>query len=324
MRFVTVNNARVSVIGLGTWQFGSKDWGYGSDYATGEASRILRRALDLGVNVVDTAEIYGRNESERIVGRAIADRRGDVFLATKLFPVMPFASVVEKHGRASAARLGVDTLDLYQIHWPNPAVPIAEQMRGMRRLLDAGVIDHAGVSNFSLARWRAAERALGSPVLSNQVQYSLAVRKPDVELVPYAAANDRLVIAYSPLAKGLLSGRYDATNLPKNSARMFDPLFLPENVVRARDLIETARSIAKTHDATPTQVALAWVISHPNVIAIPGASSVGQLEANVAAAELQLSADELAELTSVSDAFHPVRGAAGGVKMLSRRIRERR
>jgi aryl-alcohol dehydrogenase-like predicted oxidoreductase len=237
---------------------------------------------------------------------------------------MPLASVVEKHGRASAARLGVHKLDLYQIHWPNPVVPIAEQMRGMRRLLDAGVIDHAGVSNFSLARWRAAERALGSPVLSNQVQYSLAVRKPDVELVPYAAANDRLVIAYSPLAKGLLSGRYDATNLPKNSARMFDPLFLPENVVRAHDLIERLRTIAKTHDATPTQVALAWVISHPNVIAIPGASSVAQLEANVAAAELQLSSDELAELTSVSDSFHPVRGAAGGVKMLGRRIREHR
>ena len=256
MRFVTVNNARVSVIGLGTWQFGSKDWGYGDDYATGEAGRILQRALDLGVNVVDTAEIYGRNESERIVGRGIAGRRGDVFLATKLLPVMPLASIVEKHGRASAARLGVDKLDLYQIHWPNPAVPIAEQMRGMRRLLDAGVIDHAGVSNFSLARWRAAERALGSPVLSNQVQYSLAVRKPDVDLVPYAAANDRLVIAYSPLAKGLLSGRYDATNLPKNSARMFDPLFLPENVVHAHDLIEAVRAIAKTHDATPTQVAL--------------------------------------------------------------------
>lgn len=324
MRFVTVNNARLSVIGLGTWQFGSKDWGYGADYASGEAGRIVQRALDLGVNVVDTAEIYGRNESERIVGRAIAHRRNDVFLATKLLPVMPLASVVEKHGRASAARLGVDKIDLYQIHWPNPVVPIAEQMRGMRRLLDAGVIDHAGVSNFSLARWRAAERALGAPVLSNQVQYNLAVRKPDADLVPYAAANDRLVIAYSPLAKGLLSGRYDATNLPKNSARMFDPLFLPENVVRAHDLIESLRAVAKAHDATPTQVALAWVISHPNVIAIPGASSVSQLESNVAAADLELSADERAELTAASDAFHPVRGASGGVKMLGRRIRERR
>ena len=105
---------------------------------------------------------------------------------------------------------------------------------------------------------------------------------------------------------------------------MFDPLFLPENVVQAHDLIETVRAVAKAHDATPTQVALAWVISHPNVIAIPGASSVSQLEANVAAADLELSADELAELTSASDAFHPVRGAPAGVKMLGRRLRERR
>src|SRR3954447_7926 len=321
MRFITVNGARVSVIGLGTWQFGSKDWGYGDDYATGEAGRIVQRALDLGVNVVDTAEIYGRNESERIVGRAIAARRADVFLATKLLPVTPFASVVEKHGRASAGRLGVDKIDLYQIHWPNPVVPIAEQMRGMRRLLDGGVIDHAGVSNFSLAKWQAAERALGSPVLSNQVQYSLAVRKPDTDLVPYAVDNDRLVIAYSPLAKGLLSGRYDATNLPRNTARIFDPLFLPENVVQAHDLIESLRAVAKAHDATPAQVALAWVISHSNVIAIPGASSVAQLEANVAAADLELSADEIALLTEVSDAFHPVRGATGGAKMLGRWIK---
>ncbi len=324
MRYLTVNGAGVSLIGLGTWQFGSKDWGYGSDYARGEAGRILQRALDLGVNVVDTAEVYGRNESERIVGREIAARRAGVFLATKMLPVFPLASTVEAHGRASAARLGVDQIDLYQIHWPNPAVPIAEQMKGMRRLLDAGVIKHAGVSNFSLSRWKSAEKAFGAPVLSNQVQYSLAVRKPDRALVPYAATRDRLVIAYSPLAKGLLSGRYDTTNLPTNSARVFDPLFLPENVARAHDLIETLRMIAKAHDATPSQIALAWVISHPNVIAIPGASSVAQLEANVAAADIDLGADELSQLNTVSDAFQPVRGAVGGVKMLARRVKVRR
>ncbi|MDP9331880.1 MAG: aldo/keto reductase [Actinomycetota bacterium] len=321
MRYIEVNGVRLSVIGLGTWQFGSKDWGYGADYAQNEAGPIVTRALDLGVNLVDTAEIYGRNESERIVGRAIASRRDEVFVATKLLPIMPLASVVERHGRASAKRLGIDVIDLYQIHFPNPAVPIAEQMRGMRRLVDAGVVAHVGVSNFPLAKWRAAERALGSPVLSNQVQYSLAVRKPDAELVPYAAASDRLVIAYSPLAKGLLSGRYDATNLPKGAARENDPLFLPENVVAAHDLIETLRTVAKNHDATPSQVALAWVISHPNVVAIPGASSLSQLESNVAAADLQLSGDEIAELTAASDAFHPVRGPAAAVKVVKRRIR---
>jgi aryl-alcohol dehydrogenase-like predicted oxidoreductase len=321
MRYITVNEVRLSVIGLGTWQFGSKDWGYGTEYAENEAGRIAQRALDLGVNLVDTAEVYGRGASERIVGRAIASRRDDVFLATKLLPVMPLANIVEQHGRNSAQRLGVDEIDLYQVHWPNPVVPLSQQMEGMRRLQRAGVIEHVGVSNFSLARWRSAEQTLGSAVLSNQVQYSLAARKPDAELVPYAAANDRLVIAYSPLAKGLLSGRYDATNLPKDPARANDPLFLPENVVAAHELIEALRTIAKDHDATATQVALAWVISHPNVVAIPGASSVGQVEANVAAAELELTSDELAQLDATSKAFQPVRGAQGFAKVIARRFR---
>ncbi len=321
MRFVEVGDARISVIGLGTWQFGSKDWGYGADYAQNAAGPIVAKALDLGVNLIDTAEIYGRNESERIVGRAIANRRDDVFLATKLLPITPLASVVERHGRASAQRLGIDVIDLYQIHFPNPVVRIAEQMRGMRRLLDGQVVRHVGVSNFSLGRWRAAERALGSPVLSNQVQYSLAARKPDKDLVPYASANDRLIIAYSPLAKGLLSGRYDVTNLPTDSARANDSLFLPENVIAAHDLIETVRGVAKSHDATPSQVALAWVVSRPNVVAIPGASSLAQLESNVAAADLELSVDELAELTAASDAFHPVRGPIAAAKLVKRRVK---
>ena len=321
MRYVDVNGVHLSAIGLGTWQFGSKDWGYGSDYAQNKAGPIVARALDLGVNVIDTAEIYARNESARIVGRAIAGRRDEVFVATKLLPIMPLASVVERHGRNSAKRLGINSIDLYQIHFPNPLVPTGEQMRGMRRLVDGHVVEHVGVSNYTLARWRAAERALGSPVLSNQVQYSLAVRKPDTDLVPYAAANDRLVIAYSPLAKGLLSGRYDASNLPKDPARANDPLFLPENVVAAHDLIETIRSVAKGHDATASQVALAWVVSHPNVVAIPGASSLAQLESNVAAADLQLSGDEISELTAASDAFHPVRGPAAAAKIVKRRIR---
>jgi aryl-alcohol dehydrogenase-like predicted oxidoreductase len=323
VKFVDVGAVRVSSIGVGTWQFGSKDWGYGTDYAENVAVPIVQRALDLGVNLVDTAEIYGRNESERIVGRAIANRRSEVFIATKFAPITPLASVIEKHGRASAERLGVDEIDLYQLHWPNPVVPLGEQMKGMRRLFDAGVVRNVGVSNYSLARWQAAEKAFGGPVLSNQVQYSLAFRKYDADLVPYAQAHDRLVIAYSPLAKGLLSGRYDATNLPKNPARAKEMLFLEENVVAAHDLIEALRAVAKTHDATPSQVALAWVISHPNVVAIPGASSVAQLESNVAAADLDLTADEIAQLTAASDLFHPVRGAAGAAKLAARRIRRR-
>jgi aryl-alcohol dehydrogenase-like predicted oxidoreductase len=300
----------VSAIGVGTWQFGSKEWGYGSDYARTTAVDIVKRALDLGVNLLDTAEIYGMGQSERIVGRAIAKRRDEAFLATKLFPVLPIPPVIEWRAVESAGRLRVRTIDLYQVHWPNPFAPNGPTMRGMRRLQQVGLVRHVGVSNFNLLRWRTAERMLGGPVVSNQVQYSLAVRKPDRDLVPYAQANDRLVIAYSPLAQGLLGGRYDVDHPPPPGVRRNNPLFLADNLDRARELIETLRSIAAAHGATAAQVALAWLIRKPNVVAIPGASSVAQLEANVAAGDLDLTRDEDAQLTDASDRFNPVRGVA--------------
>ncbi len=306
MRYVEVGGERISAIGLGCWQFGSKDWDYGTRYAQETAVELVHAALASGVNLVDTAEIYAHGVSETIVGRAVAGRRDDVFLATKVLPVMPTAARVAEHGRLSALRLGVDRIDLYQIHWPNPVVPLGAQMEGMRRLQDDGLVHHVGVSNFSRARWESAETALGRPVLSNQVQFSLLVPKPARELVPYAREHDRLVIAYSPLAKGLLGGRYDADHLPGGSARTMDPLWLPENVRRAGAVIEVVRRIADAHGATPAQVALAWLVSHPNVVVIPGASSVEQLRRNVEAADLELPDGELEELTAASDAFEPI------------------
>lgn len=315
-----MGGARISVIGVGTWQFGSREWGYGQGYAEGEAGRIVNRALDLGINLLDTAELYGFGASERIVGRAIADRRQEAFVATKLFPVAPVRPVVEWRERESARRLGIDTIDLYQIHQPNPLVPIGVQMDGMRRLVESGRVRHAGVSNFSLHRWQAAEQAMGGPVLSNQVRFSLVDRRPLRELVPWAAAHDRLVIAYSPLGQGLLSARYDAANPPSGGVRSMNPLFLPDNLDRASELLATLREVAKAHDATPAQVALAWVIRRPHVVAIPGASSVEQLERNAEAADLDLTDDEDAGLTAAAEAFHPVQGAAALPRLLRRRL----
>jgi aryl-alcohol dehydrogenase-like predicted oxidoreductase len=321
MKYVNAGGARLSAIGLGCWQFGSKDWGYGREYAQATAIELVRSALDLGVTLIDTAEVYARGVSEITVGRAIEGRRAEAFVATKVLPIWPTASTVEEHGRLSALRLGVEKIDLYQVHWPNPVVPLARQMEGMRRLQAGGVVDHVGVSNFSATRWADAERHLGAPVLSNQVQYSLLYRKPDRENVPYAQAHDRIVIAYSPLAKGLLGGRYDVDHLPSGQARAMDPLCLPENVERAMPLIETLRRIAATHDATPSQVALAWLIHHPNVVAIPGASSVEQLRRNVEAADLELDDGEFEELTAESDRFTPLTGAATARAMVRARLR---
>ncbi len=320
MRYLQAGGVRLSVIGVGAWQFGSREWGYGSGYADREAGQIVNRALDLGINLLDTAEIYGYGKSERIVGRALAGRRDEAFVATKLFPLMPVGPVTEHRGRASARRLGLDLIDLYQIHQPNPVVPIGAQMDGMRRLVDAGVVRHVGVSNFSLAKWRAAEQAYRGPVLSNQVRFSLVDRRPLKDLVQWAATHDRIVIAYSPLGQGLLSARYDAMNAPSHGVRTMNPLFLPENLALAQPLLEALRRIATSHDATPAQVALAWVVRRPNVVAIPGASSVAQLEHNAAAADLELSDDEDAELTAEAEAFHPLEGLASLPRMLRRRL----
>lgn len=321
MRYVDVGGAHLSAIGLGTWQFGSREWGYGAEYADHTAIDIVHRALDLGINLVDTAEIYAFGRSERIVGRAIDGRRDDAFVATKVFPIAPFAPVVQQRGVASADRLGIRTIDLYQVHWPNPLVPIRWTMAGMGTLQRTGVIRHAGVSNFSLAQWKEAERSLGGPVLSNQVSFSLARRDPDRDLVPWAQANDRLVIAYSPLGQGLLSARFDASSPPPGGVRSGNPLFLPENLQRAQPLLDALRSVAKAHDATPAQVALAWLIRKPNVVAIPGASSVAQLEANAAAADIDLDDDENEELTAASDAFSPLAGPKAFAGLARARLR---
>jgi aryl-alcohol dehydrogenase-like predicted oxidoreductase len=301
---------RISRIGLGAWQFGSPEWGYGKDYAGQEAHAIVRRALELGVTLFDTAEIYGFGRSERILGAAIGDARESVFLATKIFPLLPVAPVVEQRAVASANRLGTRRLDLYQVHQPNPVVRDGTIMRGMRALQRVGLVSEVGVSNYSLDRWRAAEHALGSRVLSNQVRYNLVDRSPEQYLLPFAESTGHIVIAYSPLAQGLLSGRYDRDHRPVNRIRASSPLFLPENLDRAGDLIATLREVADAHAAAPAQIALAWVIHHPAVVAIPGASSVGQLESNVAAARIDLTEDEYQALRAAADRFRPVTGPA--------------
>jgi len=294
----------LSRIGLGTWQFGSREWGYGREYANLEAGRIVRRALELGVSLIDTAEIYGLGRSERIVGSALGADRERAFLATKLFPLLPLAAVVRRRAAGSARRLRVSRLDLYQVHQPNPLVPDRVTMQGMRELQDRGVLGEVGVSNYSLARWQAAEAALGRRVLSNQVSFSLADRRAELDVIPYAAATGRVVIAYSPLARGFLSTRYGPDERPGNLVRRWG-LFSRESLERAQPLFATLREVAGARDATPAQVALAWVIRHPNVVAIVGASSADQVATNAAAADLELRPDEIAALTEAAGAFRP-------------------
>ncbi|KQS68626.1 aldo/keto reductase [Modestobacter sp. Leaf380] len=319
MRFLEVDGlGQVSRIGLGTWQFGSREWGYGSDYAGGGAGAIVRRALELGVTLFDTAEVYGFGKSERILTEALGERRGEVVVASKVFPIAPFPPLVRRSFEGSAGRLQLDTIPLYQVHQANPVVPDSVTMRGMGELLDAGKIGAAGVSNYSLQRWRQADLALGRPVVSNQVQFSLATAGPLEDLVPFAEREDRMVMAYSPLAQGLLGGKYTVDHRP-GGVRAMNPLFGTENLRRVEPLLATLREVADAHDVEPAQVALAWLLALPRVVAIPGASSVEQLEFNVAAADLDLAADELAALTAAARAFT----AVGALPTLVERVRER-
>ncbi|MFV8320894.1 aldo/keto reductase [Mycobacterium sp. 23] len=305
MKYVQVEGVgQVSRIGLGTWQFGSREWGYGDNYASGAARDIVQRARALGVTLFDTAEVYGLGKSERILGEALGDERAEVAVASKIFPVAPFPAIIKQRERASARRLQLERIPLYQVHQPNPVVPDSVIMPGMRDLLDEGKIGAAGVSNYSLSRWQQADEALGRPVISNQVHFSLAHPRALDHMVPFAERENRIVIAYSPLAQGLLGGKYGVDNRP-GGVRAVNPLFGTENLRRIEPLLQTLRDVAAGVGAQPAQVALAWLISLPGVVAIPGASSVEQLEFNVAAAEVELPSESRDALTAAARAFKP-------------------
>jgi len=305
MRYVEVQGLRTSVIGLGAWQFGSPDWGWGAGFGAAEARAIVDRARQLGVTLIDTAELYGKGESERVLGRILAPPgvRDSIVLASKVAPTWPTRDRVMAAARASLERLGTDRLDLYQVHWPMPLVPQSSTMAGMRALRAGGLVRHVGVSNSGLRLWRAAAAALGGPVDSNQVHYSLLRRRPERELLAFAATHGRLIIAYSPLAQGVLSGNYTASNAP-GGVRARNLLFSEENLRRAAPVLDALREVAAAHEASPAQIALAWAIHRPNVVAIPGAKSVAQLESNAAAAEIVLGDDEFVHLNQAADRFH--------------------
>jgi aryl-alcohol dehydrogenase-like predicted oxidoreductase len=304
MRYVEAQGLRTSVIGLGAWQFGTPDWGWGNGFGPAEARAIVDRALQLGITLIDTAELYGRGESERVLGRILSEPgvRDQVVLASKVAATWPTRDRVKLAAHASLDRLRTDHLDVYQVHWPNPLVPQSSTMAGMRALREGGLVRHVGVSNYSLGRWRDAEAALGAPVLSNQVQYNLLRRRPERDLLGHAASKGLLVIAYSPLAQGVLGAKYTAAN-PPGGVRARNLLFSEENLRRAAPVLEALREIAAAHDATPAQIALAWIVHHPHVVAIPGAKSVAQVESNAAAADIVLGDAEFLHLGQAADHF---------------------
>lgn len=300
----------VSVVGIGCWAMGGLVWGEVDD---AESEAAIKRALDLGVNFVDTAAVYGAGRSERVVGRAIKGRRDDVVLATKCgiqwgvpgdftsFTRDASKAMIQRECDESLERLGVDVIDLYQIHWPDEHTPIAEMMAAMAELKAAGKIRAIGVSNFSAAQ--IAEAGKHAPVASVQPPYSLLRRDIEPELLPYCAEHGVGVVAYSPMQKGLLTGKYTPeTTFPDTDARgRWDKNFKGERFLECLKFVEKLREIGARHGKTVAQVAINWVVYRPAVtVAICGAKRPSQVEDNVGAAGWQLTEADLAEIEAAN------------------------
>jgi aryl-alcohol dehydrogenase-like predicted oxidoreductase len=319
MRYKTLGGTGllVSELCLGTMTFGGR--GFWTAIGTLDqpvADGIVARALDAGVNFIDTADVYSEGLSEEITGRAIAASgraRSDIVLATKVFGGM--GKGVNDRGasrghimdgvKASLKRLGTDYIDLYQIHGLDPLTPVEETLRALDDLVRQGHVRYVGVSNWPA--WRimkalgVAERQGWARLATLQAYYTIAGRDLEREIVPLIEEEKLGLMVWSPLAGGLLSGKYDREGAGPQGARRVGFDFPPVDRDRAFDCIDVMREIAAAHNVSVARIALAFVLSRRFVMSvIIGARTIEQLDDNLAAVDIALSADELARLDSVS------------------------
>ena len=302
------SDLHLTTVGLGTWAIGGPwDFGWGpQDDANSIAA--IRRALDLGINWIDTAAAYGLGHSEEVVGQAIAGRRDEVFIATKCGKVWDQGSTgvrswlkaesVRAECEASLRRLNVEVIDLYQIHWPIPDDDIEEGWTAVAELVQAGKVRYAGVSNFSVAQLRRVQPI--HPVVSLQPPYSMLERGVEEQLLAFCAHHDIGVIAYSPMQAGLLTGKYTPERvalLDEGDWRKRNHHFQEPKLSANLRLVEDLRPIAERSGRSLAQVALAWVLRRPELTAaIAGARRPSQIEETVQAADWDLSPQDLAEI----------------------------
>lgn len=257
---------KVSTIGMGTWGIGV----YGSSEERSQQVRALQRGLELGINLIDTAEMYHSGRSEQIVGEAVKGMRDKVFIATKVSPEHLKHQDVLSACEGSLEHLGTSYIDLYQVHWPNPRVPIKETMAAMEELVATGKIRYIGVSNFDVRETKAAREALSkSDVVSNQVEYSLRNRYVEAEILPYCQKEKISLIAYSPLARG--------------------------NVLFSR----MPKGLLERYGLTPAQAMLNWVTRYERVLAIPKAANLTHQEENASSVSVRLTDSEYDQIGSV-------------------------
>ena len=289
----------ISVVGYGAWQAGGRNWGEPSP--DDDVIAAMRAAIDSGQTWIDTAEVYGKGHSEELVGRAIAGRRDDVLLFTKVAPDDEGSGIRpdEIHGaiRASLRRLGTDRVDLYQVHWPDDRIPVEETWGAMAQVVADGLAVRIGVSNFDRA---LVERCRPiHPVASVQNELSLLCQDDRGELLPWLAGEGIGYLAFSPIASGLLTGRYaaDAT-FPENDWRRDE--FTPERLADAVPRVTRLTAIAERLGVTTAQLAVAWVVHQPGVTAaICGTLSAANARANSAAGEIELDGETLAAIDAL-------------------------
>ena len=295
----------IAPLGVGAWAWGTtRLWGYGKEYDRSDVGKAFRASMAEGVTLVDTAEMYGNGASERIIGEILREGgfEGTPVIATKFAP-LPYrfsAKSLLKAVDKSLERLGVETIDLYQIHFPNPIFKISSLMDALAETVKAGKVRRVGVSNYGADQMKRAHDRLASygvSLASNQVEYSLLRRAPETNGVLEASRDLGVtLIAYSPIAKGLLTGKYGPGDRPVGLVRRMGRAFSEQNLKKIEPVVNLLREIGEAHNKQPAQVALNWLITQKHTFPIPGAKNEHQARQNAGALGWEMDGEEAEKL----------------------------